>query len=285
MQFSPHVRTRLAPTPSGYLHLGNAFSFALTAAMAKQSGAHILLRIDDLDRARVRRAYVEDVFATLDYLGIPWDEGPRNYAEYQATYSQIHRLGWYEHALGQLCEKGMVFACDCSRATLQANHPYGIYTGTCLHKGLPLNSLRCNWRLDTSLATLPLPMQYFVVRKKDGFPAYQLASLIDDLHFGVDLIVRGTDLWESTQAQLYLAQVLGYHTFQQAAFYHHMLLTEGSTAAKLSKSAGATSIQYLRKQGKTKQDIYGMIGQLLGLPHPLSGWEDLIDSYPFTAIG
>ncbi|RQP14538.1 MAG: tRNA glutamyl-Q synthetase, partial [Parapedobacter sp.] len=87
----PFIRTRIAPTPSGYLHLGNVFSFALTAALAKRSGAQILLRIDDLDYTRVKREYVEDIFHTLEFLKIPWHEGPRNYREYKQTYSQTYR--------------------------------------------------------------------------------------------------------------------------------------------------------------------------------------------------
>jgi glutamyl-tRNA synthetase len=86
------TRTRIAPTPSGYLHLGNALSFALTAAIARSTGAKILLRIDDLDQQRVNLAYVQDVFDTLNFLEIPWDEGPRNVIEYHDEWSQMRRM-------------------------------------------------------------------------------------------------------------------------------------------------------------------------------------------------
>lgn len=268
------VRTRIAPTPSGYLHLGNVFSFALTVAMARQSGARIFLRIDDLDRARIRREYVEDIFDTLVYLGLPWDEGPRNYREYEAVYAQVHRLHLYEDALQQLRARGAVFACDCSRSELMHNHPQGYYTGTCRHRGLPLDTAGCSWRLDTSGTALPLAIRDFVVRKKDGFPAYQLASVVDDVRYGVDLIVRGMDLHESTQAQLYLAGLLGYTGFAGATFHHHRLL-KTKADEKLSKSAGSTSIQSLRRAGKTKEAIFRLIGQCVGLPNPVSDWEAL----------
>ncbi len=88
-------KTRIAPTPSGFLHLGNVLSFSITAALARKTGAAILLRIDDLDRGRVTTPYVQDIFDTLNYLGIPWDEGPRNYEEYQWEYSQVYRLDSY----------------------------------------------------------------------------------------------------------------------------------------------------------------------------------------------
>lgn len=268
------IRTRIAPTPSGYLHLGNVFSFALTATFARQTGARTLLRIDDLDHARVRREYIEDIFDTLKFLELPWDEGPTNYTDYKNLYSQIHRMQLYEDALLRLRQQGRVFACECSRSTLIAHHPTGAYTGTCRSKGLSLDHPGCNWRLDTSGTTLPTDMQFFVVRKRDGNPAYQLASVVDDVHYGVDLVIRGEDLRESTQAQIYLARILGYDSFVSATFYHHPLLRD-SVHEKLSKSSGATSIQYLRKQRQTCENIYRQVGELMGLQQPVSSWEQL----------
>src|SRR5579863_8142302 len=130
-------KTRIAPTPSGFLHLGNALSFAITAAIAERTNAKILLRIDDLDRERVRKEYVQDIFDTLNFLEIPWHEGPRNFSEYETEYSQIHRLKWYQTALEQLKNSGQVFACNCSRAQIRANNPDEIYPGTCREKALP----------------------------------------------------------------------------------------------------------------------------------------------------
>src|SRR5690554_1396815 len=294
-----YQRTRIAPTPSGFLHLGNVLSFALTASLARRSGARILLRIDDLDRERVKPAYVQDVFDTLDFLEIPWDEGPRNCHEYETEYSQLHRMHLYENALQQLRQGGSVFACDCSRSEVMGRHPDGFYTGTCKEAGLSLEASGLNWRLDTSadrVATtftdwngrvhreaLPGNMQYFVVRKRDGFPAYQLASVLDDVHFGVDLVVRGADLWDSTVAQSLLAGRLGLAGFQHAGFFHHDLLM-AATDEKFSKSAGATSIQHYRKAGKTKAAVFEMIGNMLGLPQPAHSWEALGDAL-FTPGG
>lgn len=283
-------RTRIAPTPSGYLHLGNALSIATTAALARRTGARVLLRIDDLDRARIRKEYVEDIFATLDYLEIPYDEGPRNYREYAETYTQHQRVGQYNEALNVLREKGMVFACSCSRSDILQANPGGIYTGACRQKALPLDTKGVNWRLDTNHevelavtdpegqvvhATLPPSMRDVIVRKKDGLPAYQLASVVDDIHFGVDLIVRGADLWASTLAQCYLARSLGYERFYTSAFLHHPLLV-AADGRKLSKSAGSTSVHYLRKQGKTRQEIFRMIGRLLQREAPLNHWKELV---------
>jgi len=279
-------KTRLAPTPSGFLHLGNVLSFAITAALAKKTNAKILLRIDDLDRERVEPQYVQDIFDTLHYLNIPWDEGPADYAQYEKEYSQLHRMDLYRAALQQLKESEHIFACECSRAQV----PDGIYKGTCCNKGLPLDQENVSWRLRTDSmeeisiqtltgnvkATLPPSMQDFVVRKKDGFPAYQLTSVIDDHYFGVDLIVRGEDLWPSTIAQNYLSALLPGNTFQYSTSYHHPLLLEGPDK-KLSKSAGATSIQFLRKEGKQPADIYTMIAQMLGYEQPVKDLEGIME--------
>ncbi len=113
-------RTRIAPTPSGYLHLGNVLSFALTATLAEQYGARILLRIDDLDRQRAQPAYIQDIFDTLEFLELPWHEGPRSVEEFEQQYSQVHRLPLYRQALEELKDKGAVFACDCSRSQMLA---------------------------------------------------------------------------------------------------------------------------------------------------------------------
>src|ERR1700733_8739016 len=111
-------KTRIAPTPSGFLHLGNALSFKLTSELSEKTGAKILLRIDDLDRERVNKDYVRDVFDTLNFLEIQWDEGPRNFDEYEKDWSQIHRLGLYSKALQKLAGNNAVFACTCSRTQI-----------------------------------------------------------------------------------------------------------------------------------------------------------------------
>lgn len=272
----PHfTRTRIAPTPSGYLHMGNVLSFAVTATLAKQTGAVTLLRVDDMDRERVQPAYVQDIFDTLRFMDIPWQEGPENAAAFEAAWSQQYRMGLYTQALEQLRQMNAVYACGCSRAQLLAVNGIGC-AGNCRQQQLPLDAAQVNWRLKTdnirevTLRTLtgmrteafPAEMKDFVVRKKDGYPAYQLSSVIDDVHFGVDLIVRGKDLWQSTLAQLGLAAQLNAKDFTATCFVHHDLIKDAS-GEKLSKSAGTTSIQYLRKQGATAEALYNSIGKLL----------------------
>ena len=282
-------RTRIAPTPSGYLHLGNILSFALTGALARKAGAKILLRIDDLDRDRANKLYIQDIFDTLNFLELSWDEGPRNFEEYEDEWSQRHRLLLYEAALRQLKEQNAVFACTCSRAQIRQMSADDSYPGTCRRKNIPLDAENVSWRLETdedvflaikalsgtnTPATLPGTMRDFVVRKKDGYPAYQLTSLLDDINYEVDLVVRGADLWPSTLAQQYLAGKIGAGRFQDITFYHHPLLM-ASGERKLSKSAGDTSVHYLRGQGKKPADVYLAIGQMLGSNEPVRNWQEL----------
>ncbi|WP_317128822.1 glutamate--tRNA ligase family protein [Mucilaginibacter gracilis] len=286
-------KTRIAPTPSGFLHLGNVLSFVITAALARKHGAKILLRIDDIDQARANEAYIQDIFDTLNFLEIPWHEGPRNTEQFAGTYSQLHRIDTYQAALTTLANKEQVFACTCSRKQILVNSVCG-----CISKKLPLTTPNTSWRLITSpdaeltvkncngqitTEKLPLEMQNFVVKKKDGFPAYQLTSVIDDVFFGVDIIIRGEDLWPSTLAQQQLALALGLQQITDAAFYHHRLIL-GFDGAKLSKSAGATSVRYLRQQGKTPADIYTIIARMLGINKTIPHWQQLAEIAVFEDI-
>jgi len=286
-QFNNFNKTRIAPTPSGFLHLGNVFSFAITAALAQKSDAKILLRIDDMDRARAEQRYIHDIFDTLNFLEIPWHEGPRNIKEFDESYSQTHRLPLYHTAINQLRDAGLIFACTCSRKQLNEN------TCTCFEKNIPLTTNEANWRLRTSnnhelaiknndgsitRAILPADMHNFIIRKKDGFPAYQLTSVIDDTFYGVDMIVRGTDLWPSTLAQQELAAALGQDSFRDIAFHHHALLTDNANQ-KLSKSAGATSVRYLRESGKTPAGVYTLIAGMLGIQKPIGNFMQLADGW------
>ncbi|GGF29644.1 glutamate--tRNA ligase family protein [Echinicola rosea] len=278
--------TRIAPTPSGYLHLGNVLSFAITYALAKRHGAKIMLRIDDLDQKRVKMPYVEDLFETLDFLDFPWHYGPKNLKEYQDSFSQIHRMPLYHKMLDHLVADDRVYACQCSRKKIALASPDGSYPGTCIGKNIDLGQKMVNWRLKTDQHPLtmklennycasPLPalMKDFVIRKKDGAPSYQLASVVDDIHYGVDLIVRGDDLFDSSWTQLFLAGLLPKNQFSQSTFYHHPLMMENGDH-KLSKSAGSTSVYGLRKLGETKAAIYQQLGIFMGFDEMVTNLKE-----------
>lgn len=259
------LRFRLAPTPSGYLHAGNAYSFLFTDRLARRFDGRVLLRIDDLDAERKRAEYVADIFDSLRWLGIDWAEGPRDAADFEENWSQRHRMHRYDALLARLRAGGHLFACDCSRTRLQHTGAGGVYPGFCLEKNLPLDAPDVAWRirvpeaqtvayideiLGPQTSALGLDLGCFVVRRRDGLPAYQIASLADDLHFGVNAIVRGEDLLGSTAAQLFLAEILGEKSFCENKFWHHPLLRDAE-GHKLSKSDGADALRAMRLAGNT----------------------------------
>lgn len=274
------MRTRLAPTPSGLLHPGNGLSFIVTWCLARAAGGEVLLRIDDLDKARCRPEYVEDVFATLDWVGLDYDQGPTGVEDFFNNFSQHKRLDLYADALRRLRQEGHLYACSCSRRKILEDSPSGIYPGTCRHRGLSFERAPSAWRVRVPEPTtvtfqewkagnrqfdLSGEMGDFVVRQKDGFPAYQIASLVDDVHFNIDFIVRGEDLLPSTGAQVFLADVLNEQPFTLATFWHHALVTD-QEGGKLSKSKGAGSLQEWRRAGHSPQVLFRQAAEWLGLP-------------------
>ena len=233
----PDCRLRLAPTPSGYLHTGNALNFVLNWLAARHNNGRLLLRIDDLDAERKRPAYVHDIFDSLEWLGLDWDEGPRSAADFENNWSQHQRISLYNKQLERLRDTGLLFACQKSRSDLAPYH--GKYPEVFRNQGLSLDDPNVSWRI----ATPPdFPMPDFVVRRRDGIPAYQIASMVDDVLFGVTHAIRGLDLEPSTQAQQWLASCMGDADFLKIKFLHHPLLLDTS-GEKMSKSAGSASLQ------------------------------------------
>lgn len=287
MSSKPKLKTRIAPTPSGFLHEGNAFSFVLTALIAHLAEADILLRIDDLDRARYRKKYADDIFRTLHFLGIEWQEGPNSTSELESSWSQYERMEIYKAYLRKLEEKDAVFACDCSRKKVLQNSDDGGYPGTCHQKTLtdekqrksalrlktdPRSLLVKQWPKRQTHDYLPDVMRDFVVRRKDQVPAYQLASVADDLHFGVNLIVRGSDLYDSSLAQLFIADVLKEKDFLNSSFFHHPLISRPG-GDKLSKSAGDGSSSPLRAM--KSQDFYRLLSRWMMLQEEVHNLDEL----------
>ncbi len=267
------VRSRIAPTPSGFLHLGNAVNFLLTWLLARRAGGTLALRIDDADCARTRPEYIEDIFVQLEWLGLGWDEGPGGPADFFRSHSQLLRLDRYRLLLARLRAAAEVFPCACSRKQIRSQSPSGLYPGTCRgRKLLPReeSAIRVHvppethLEVDGSVVALCREMGDFLLWRRDGLPAYQLASLADDLAEGINLIVRGEDLRVSTAAQLFLARALGEQGFLAAEFRHHPLLT-GQNGSKLSKSDNALSLAVMRRQGARPRDVYRAAARLLGL--------------------
>jgi glutamyl-tRNA synthetase len=274
----------LAPTPSGLLHIGNAASFVLTWLLARAHSGKILLRIDDLDRSRFRMAYLEDIFYTIDWLGIDYDEGPSGVSDFLLQYSQHRRLDLYEEALHQLQESALLYGCSCSRKRIREAAGPGQYDGYCREAGLPLET-GVVWRVrmpdscvvpyrawgyeDCQQLNVSALMRDFVVRQRDGLPAYQVASLCDDEYWGIDMVVRGQDLLPSTGAQVWLSSYLSECGFRDTVFYHHPLLLDAG-GEKLSKSAGSASLWAMRAAGLGPESVYRRVAEWLCIPEAYS---------------
>lgn len=241
-----------------------------------------MLRIDDLDAERARPEYLEDIFYSLEWLGIGWDDGPSGPADFLERWSQQRRVARYQQLADALRAQGVLYACECSRSKLRELAPDGRYPGTCRGRGLDMDGADVAWRLDLG-DTLPIrvPSCYGhspeldlvsamgdpILRQRNGRPAYQLASLADDVDFATTFVVRGMDLLPSSACQLHCATLLGLQHFHQCCFVHHELLHDNA-GNKLSKSAGATSLKAMREAGLDASTLHAqadrMLAQLLG---------------------
>lgn len=283
------IRSRLAPTPSGYLHLGNGVNFIQTWLLVRKAGGVLKLRIDDLDSERCRPEYIEDIFRQLDWLGLDWDEGPGTPDDFTRRHSQRLRLDRYREVLAGLRECAPLFACTCSRKEILQRSPSGLYPGTCRqlsHTQTAAHALRIMVDPGTKVLIgaeavhLDRELGDFVVWRRDDRPAYQLASLVDDHDDLVNLIVRGEDLLVSSGAQLYLAAQLGWEEFARTRFIHHPLLP-GPDGRKLSKSDDALSLAALRTRGETPLLAYRAVARQLGInPAELTSLADLLAALP-----
>ncbi|HVF37754.1 MAG TPA: tRNA glutamyl-Q(34) synthetase GluQRS [Sphingomicrobium sp.] len=255
--------TRFAPSPSGRLHLGHAFSAALGHAYGKASRGRFLLRIEDLDPGRCRPEHVDCIFEDLRWLGIEWDGEP---------IVQSKRRDAYAAALDQLRAQGLVYPCFCTRADIAASltAPHGdaggSYPGTC--RALPddpdrRSSTPHSWRLDAAkavtLAGLPgwteqdgarfasrrKDIGDAILARKDAPSSYHLACVVDDAAWGVNLVVRGEDLRPSTPTQRLLQALLG---LPEPVYLHHPLVTHDD-GRRLAKRDLAPTLAAMREAG------------------------------------
>jgi len=251
--------TRYAPTPSGFLHLGNLVNLSLTARLAERNDAAIVLRIDDADTARVRQAYLDDIFAALDWLGVPWHTGPRDVADL-ANWSQHCRHEMYRSAARELHDTEAAYVCECSRAEWSEWSESSDSTGA----GCPRRCAERSLRLTPGKNALRLAQvglrDVVLWRREDG-PSYHLASIVDDDYFGVDFVVRGADLEESTHIQRSISRALPGARFHDAHVVHHRLLTDES-GRKLSKSAGHSARAPERTE-ELRREVDSWVEQLL----------------------
>lgn len=260
-------RGRLAPSPTGYLHLGHARTFWVAQERTRVAGGVLVLRNEDLDRARCRPEFVAVMLEDLRWFGFDWQEGPDVGGPF-APYAQSERLPLYRAAFERLRAGGFVYPCTCSRKdilnALSAPHvgdEEPVYPGTCRQRSSPPAGLACSWRFHVpdgeAIAFIDGqfgPQQFvagrdfgdFVVWRHDALPAYQLACVVDDAAMRITEVVRGADLLVSTARQWLLYRALGW---APPAFSHCPLLTD-DRGQRLAKRHDALSLRALRRGGR-----------------------------------
>ena len=270
-------RTRLAPSPTGALHLGNARTFLVNWALARQQGWEIVLRIEDLDGPRVKRGAAEQAIELLAWLDIDWDVGP---------IYQSHDLEPYQQALRTLAELDAAYVCHCTRSEIEAasrSAPHGDehelrYLGTCRGEPLPspAEMFDFGWRVKVDDGPHAFDDQFagpqsidiqqtvgdFQIWTKQGLPSYQLAVVVDDSRQQIDRIVRGNDLLTSTPRQRWLARQL---PIDFAADYWHLPLVRGDDGRRLAKRHGDTRLFHYREQGVAAERIVGLLAEWCGV--------------------
>jgi glutamyl-tRNA synthetase len=267
-------RGRFAPSPTGDLHLGSAASAIFCAAAARRAGGRLVLRVEDLDLARVIPGKDAAVIDDLRWLGVTWDEGPDVGGE-AGPYVQSQRRALYEAAVERLAERGLTYYCDCSRAEIArvASAPHAgeegpRYPGTCRPHGMRKRAFRRPPAVrlavpegaiaavdDAVLGPIHEDVSAvtgdFVLRRGDGVFAYQLAVVADDLAMGVTEVVRGGDLASSAPRQVLLARLLG----GEAPRFAHVPLLAGADGARLAKRAQGMTLRDQRAAGRAGADL------------------------------
>jgi glutamyl-tRNA synthetase len=275
-------RTRLAPSPTGALHLGNARTFLATWLLARQNGWKVLLRIEDLDGPRVKQGAAHQAIDDLVWLGLDWDEGP---------IFQSPRTELYDAAINDLVARKWAYPCVCSRreAVLAASAPHAdehqtIYPGTCRDRFQYVSQAR-------SMSGKPPAIRFrvpdlnveffdafrgkqsfdvhkqlgdFVIAKADGTPAYQLAVVVDDADMGVTDVIRGDDLIDSSPRQMLVYRALD--RAKQIPTYTHLPLVVGTDGRRLAKRHGDTRLSHYREQGVSPECVIALLATWLGIP-------------------
>ncbi len=289
------IKGRFAPSPTGRMHLGNVFSALLSWLSAKSQGGTWLLRIEDIDPQRSKQEYAELIMDDLHWLGLDWDEGP---------YYQSERGDIYEHYLKQLTDNGLTYPCYCTRADIlatQAPHESDgrvVYKGTCrnLAPGVKTGPAAIRMKVPSEgkgilsftdghygMQTIDLTTHCgdFIVRRKDGAWAYQLAVVVDDALMGINEVVRGCDLLLSSPQQIYLAQQLGF----VPPHFTHLPLLCNKQGQRLSKRDQSLDMAALRTSN-TPEEIIGMLAHAAGLQQsnePITA-QELIGEFSWDKI-
>ena len=308
MNLNQKPRGRFAPSPSGRMHLGNAWTALLAWLDIRKLGGTMVLRMEDLDPDRCRPQFAEGLLEDLQWLGLDWDEGSDR-PGVTASYKQSERSDLYQAAFDSLADQGLVYPCFCSRAELRsvASAPHAgeaepLYSGRCAGLSATEQTEKLSvrrqaaYRLRVGEAEIAFTDQLFgpqrqkliqgcgdfVIRRSDGVYAYQLAVVVDDAAMQIDRVLRGADLLASTPRQIYLWQLLGY---PPPTFIHAPLLL-AADGSRLSKRQGSLTIEALRCSGVRPQRIIGHLAAWAGLienPEPLLP-DELIEGFSLDKL-
>lgn len=274
-------RGRIAPSPTGFLHLGHAATFHTAWERAKNVAGQMILRVEDLDKARCRDEFRNAIYEDLRWIGLDWDEGP-DVGGRHAPYVQSKRMPLYREAFEILRRRGLVYPCRCSRReirmALSAPHEGDeepVYPGTCRPSRDPeqwnAEAVELNWRFripdgdemnftDANLGdqsvTCGRDFGDFLVWRRDNLPSYQLAVTVDDAEMGITEVVRGKDLIVSTFRQLLLYSALGH---RPPNFFHCELVCD-QHGRRLAKRHTGSTLRHLRKAGCRPDALHQLIG-------------------------
>jgi glutamyl-tRNA synthetase len=271
---NPKYHGRLAPSPTGLLHLGHARTFWTAQERARANGGTLVLRNEDIDSTRFKLEFVPQMIEDLRWFGFEWQEGPDCGGAF-GPYSQSERRPFYAAALEKLRERGFIYPCTCSRKDIRdaASAPNAgddegpIYPGTCREKRkAESGKQKFSWRFrvpdgeTVSFVDGNFGAQQFVAGKDfgdfvvwrhDDVPAYQLACVVDDAAMQITEVVRGADLLLSTARQILLYRALG---LTPPAFYHCALMLD-EKGKRLAKRHDALSLRALRERGETPESL------------------------------
>lgn len=265
-------RGRIAPTPTGFLHLGHYRTFHTAWSRARAAHGQLVLRIEDLDPARCRTEFAQAAIEDLRWAGLDWDEGPDVGGPLE-PYEQSRRIHSFRAAFERLKQTGTLFPCTCSRrdVAVAAVAPHAedaepVYAGTCREHALTGQSGPVSWRFrvpdgravrfqDSALGPRTFiageDFGDFIVWRRDDAPAYELAVVVDDAAMQITEVVRGADLLLSTARQLLL-----YHALDlEAPEFHHCELVLDAQGRRLAKRHDALSLRQLRAAGVNPADL------------------------------
>ena len=279
---------RYAPSPTGPLHYGNLRTALLCWLQVRLADGKFILRIDDLDQPRNKTGSLKNIIADLKWLGIDWDIGP-HVKSIKSAYQQSERTPLYNDAFTVLKKAGLIYPCSCSRKDIDlalsaphTNDNPGIYPGICrprtdrtVSTKTKTNLVDYAWRFTVANQTIEFNDQFygqfsqrlesevgdFVIKRKDGLFAYQLATVVDDALMGVTDVLRGSDLIDSTPRQIALFKALG---FKPPQFWHVPLMTD-SQENRMSKREGSESIHQWREENKSAEQLVGQLASSAGL--------------------